>query len=184
MRDGIAVHNGGGEQFLVSGKVNFDSHHAALLFDALPPLIKVPGASPQAAVLRWALEQLASELRSPGPGGALVSTHLVHLMLVQILRIHLGALSCGAPAGWLSALADPRIGAALGAIHAEPGRGWTLEALARVAGVSRTVFAQRFKALAGTTVMNYLTRWRMHTAAGTAAQRRREHFRHRVFAGL
>ena len=60
MRDGIAVHNGGGEQFLVSGKVNFDSHHAALLFDALPPLIKVPGASPQAAVLRWALEQLAS----------------------------------------------------------------------------------------------------------------------------
>ena len=45
--DGIAVHNGGGEQFLVSGKVNFDSHHAALLFDALPPLIKVPGASPQ-----------------------------------------------------------------------------------------------------------------------------------------
>lgn len=165
VRDGIAVHNGGGEQFLVSGKVNFDSHHAALLFDALPPLIKVPGASPQAAVLRWALEQLASELRSPGPGGALVSTHLVHLMLVQILRIHLGALSCGAPAGWLSALADPRIGAALGAIHAEPGRGWTLEALARVAGVSRTVFAQRFKALAGTTVMNYLTRWRMHTAA-------------------
>lgn len=116
-------------------------------------------------MLRWALEQLASELRSPGPGGALVSTHLVHLMLVQILRIHLGALSCGAPAGWLSALADPRIGAALGAIHAEPGRGWTLEALARVAGVSRTVFAQRFKALAGTTVMNYLTRWRMHTAA-------------------
>ena len=87
-------------------------------------------------------------------------------MLVQILRIHLGALSCGAPAGWLSALADPRIGAALGAIHAEPGRGWTLEALARVAGVSRTSLrAQRFKALAGTTVMNYLTRWRMHTAA-------------------
>ena len=76
-----------------------------------------------------------------------------------------------------------RIGAALGAIHAEPGRGWTLEALARVAGVSRTVFAQRFKALAGTTVMNYLTRWRMHTAA----ERLRsgdEHFRHRVFAGL
>ena len=104
-------------------------------------------------------------------------------MLVQILRIHLGALLCGAPAGWLSALADPRIGAALGAIHAEPGRGWTLEALARVAGVSRTVFAQRFKALAGTTVMNYLTRWRMH-GGRTAAQRRREHFRHRVFAGL
>ena len=161
--------------------MNFDSHHAALLFDALPPLIKVPGASPQAAVLRWALEQLASGCVVRVPA-ALVSTHLVHLMLVQILRIHLGALSCGAPAGWLSALADPRIGAALGAIHAEPGRGWTLEALARVAGVSRTVFAQRFKALAGTTV-NYLTRWRMHTAA----ERLRsgdEHFRHRVFAGL
>ena len=163
--------------------MNFDSHHAALLFDALPPLIKVPGASPQAAVLRWALEQLASELRSPGPGGALVSTHLVHLMLVQILRIHLGALSCGAPAGWLSALADPRIGAALGAIHAEPGRGWTLEALARVAGVSRTVRAALQGA--GGNHGDELPDALAHAHGGrTAAQRRREHFRHRVFAGL
>ena len=50
-------------------------------------------------------------------------------------------------------------------MHADPVRHWTLEALARVAGVSRTVFAQRFKALVGRTAMDYLTRWRMLVAA-------------------
>jgi AraC-like DNA-binding protein len=50
-------------------------------------------------------------------------------------------------------------------MHADPAHPWTLEALARVAGVSRTVFAQRFKALVGSTVMDYLTRWRMLQAA-------------------
>lgn len=45
-RDGIAVHNGGGEVFLISGRFGFSGQHAALLFDALPPIINIPKASP------------------------------------------------------------------------------------------------------------------------------------------
>lgn len=47
-RDGIAVHNGGGEVFLISGRFGFSGQHAALLFDALPPIINIPKASPRA----------------------------------------------------------------------------------------------------------------------------------------
>jgi len=162
--EGIAVHNGGGEVFLISGRFDFSGHHAAVLFDALPPMVHIPGASAQAKVLRWALDQWSCELRSPQPGGALMSTHLAHLMLVQVLRLHLEQGN-GLPQGWFLALTDRGIGAAVGAIHAEPARAWTLEALARVAGMSRTVFAQRFKALAGRTAMDYLARWRMLLAA-------------------
>lgn len=163
-RDGVAVHNGGGEVFLISGRFDFSGSHAAVLFDALPPIVNIPGTSGQAEVLRWSLDQLASELRTPRPGGALMSTHLVHLMLVQVLRLFMGT-SSELPKGWFLALTDRQISPAIGAMHAEPAHHWTLEELARIAGISRTVFAQRFKALVGSTAMEYLARWRMLVAA-------------------
>lgn len=163
-RHGIAVHNGGGEMFLISGRFAFSGNHAAALFDALPPIINIPKASSQAEVLRWSLDQLASELRHAQPGGVLMSTHLAHLMLVQVLRLFL-VTSSELPQGWFLALTDRQISPAIGAMHAQPARHWTLEELARIAGVSRTVFAQRFKALVGSTAMDYLARWRMLLAA-------------------
>jgi AraC-like DNA-binding protein len=140
-RDDIAIHNGGGEVFLISGRFAFSSRHAPVLFEALPSIIHVPRASAEAEVLRWSLDQLGSELRHPQPGGTLVSVYLVHLMLVQVLRLHLVSASADLPTGWFRALSDQRISSAVGAIHAEPARRWTLEELARIAGVSRTIFA-------------------------------------------
>ena len=163
-RDGLAVHNGGGEVFLISGRFDFSGNHAAVLFDALPPIVHIPKASSQADILRWSLDQLAGELQDPQPGGALLSTHLVHLMLIQVLRLFLDS-EPDLPQGWFRALTDRQVSRALKAMHAEPARPWTLEALARVAGVSRTVLAQRFKALVGSTAMDYLTRWRMLQAS-------------------
>lgn len=163
-RQGVATHNGGGEVFLISGRFDFSAPHAGVLFDALPPLINIPRASSQAEILRWSLDQWASELRNPQPGGVLMSTHLAHLMLVQVLRLFLASAS-GLPQGWFLALTDRQISPAVAAMHAEPARRWTLEALARTAGLSRTVFAQRFKALVGITAMDYLGRWRMLVAA-------------------
>ncbi|CAG2145034.1 AraC family transcriptional regulator [Cupriavidus numazuensis] len=163
-RDGIATHNGGGDVFLISGRFSFADRHAAVLFDALPPVMNIPKASSQAEVLRWSLDQWASELRHPRPGGVLMSTHLAHLMLVQVLRLFLET-SSDLPKGWFLALTDRQISPAIASMHAEPARHWTLEELARIAGISRTVFAQRFKALVGSTAMDYLARWRMLLAA-------------------
>jgi AraC-like DNA-binding protein len=66
--------------------------------------------------------------------------------------------------GLLFALADPQIRIAITCIHGKPGYPWTLQELADRVGMSRTVFAQRFKQRVGTTVMEYLTRWRMSLA--------------------
>ncbi|WP_028206031.1 AraC family transcriptional regulator [Paraburkholderia nodosa] len=161
-RDGIAVHNGGGDVLLIGGFFTFSSEHAALLLSALPPFAKPPRSSNQAAVLRWSLDQLKSELREGMPGGVLVANHLLHLMLVQMLRLHTTTVtSADSPAGWLRGLSDRRIQAAISAMHAEPARHWRLEELARIAGLSRTIFAQRFKRLVGETTMSYLMHWRM-----------------------
>ena len=59
---------------------------------------------------------------------------------------------------------DPDIGRVLSAIHLEPSRNWTVEALARVMGASRSGFAERFATIVGETPARYLTQVRMHQA--------------------
>jgi AraC-like DNA-binding protein len=67
--------------------------------------------------------------------------------------------------GWLFALADKRMQAAINAMHECPGRRWTLQAMAERAAMSRTTFALKFKGVVGLSPMDYLTRWRMMLAA-------------------
>ena len=67
--------------------------------------------------------------------------------------------------GWLSALADKQLCSAINAMHRDPAHRWTLQELAKCTGMSRSVFALRFKETVGTTAMNYLSRWRMLKAA-------------------
>ena len=113
--------------------------------------------------LRWALERLRHELTETQPGSVLIAKHLAHMMLVQALRIYLSN-GAGRSVGWLFALADPQLAAAIGAVHANPGKSWTLTTLAQMAGMSRSKFAQRFKEITGNSPIEYLIRWRMLVA--------------------
>jgi len=161
-KDGIATCNGGGDFFLIGGRFAFEGDHAGLLFDAMPSIVHVRDASNQAAVLRWSLEQLALELKQGSPCGALMADHLAQIMLLQVLRLWLAS---GKQSGWLGALADQRLTRALGAMHTEPERRWTLAELAGLAGMSRTTFAERFRDVVGQTPLDYLAGWRMRLAA-------------------
>jgi AraC-like DNA-binding protein len=156
---GVASVNGGGDLFLVGGHFILDGDHAAILLGGLPPIVHIRKEADR-AVLRWSLEQMMQELREPQPGGFLVAQHLAHMMLVQALRLHLAEGASGG-VGWLFALADKQMSAAIGAIHADPAHRWTLAALAERAGMSRSTFALRFKETVGASPMDYLTRWRM-----------------------
>ena len=156
---GIASCNGGGDFLLVGSRFALTGDHAGILLGVLPPIVHIRKESDQAA-LRWSLERMMQELRERQPGNLLVAQHLAHMMLVQALRLHLAeGLSGGV--GWLFALADQQIGAAISAMHEEPAHRWTLQNLAERARLSRSTFALKFKATVGATPMEYLTRWRM-----------------------
>jgi AraC-like DNA-binding protein len=86
------------------------------------------------------------------------------MMLVQALRLHLSEGLKGG-VGWLFALADKQMNAAISAMHENPAYRWTLEALGSSVGMSRSIFALKFKEMVGTPPMEYLTRWRMMLAA-------------------
>jgi AraC-like DNA-binding protein len=159
-RDGaVATLNGGGDCFGIGGWFDFAGDHAGILLGVLPPIVHIRKDADR-AVLRWSLERMMQELLEPRPGGLLVTRHLAHMVLVQALRLHLAEGSSGG-VGWLFALADGQMSAAINAMHQDPARRWTLQALAAQAGMSRSSFAQKFKQAVGVSPMDYLTRWRM-----------------------
>jgi AraC-like DNA-binding protein len=80
------------------------------------------------------------------------------MIFFQALRLHLDE---GKGVGWLFALSDKNVRAAIAAIHREPARHWTVVALAIEVGMSRSGFAARFGQLVGDEPIEYLTRWRM-----------------------
>jgi AraC-like DNA-binding protein len=161
--DRVAVVNGGGECCIVGGHFAFSGNHARILLDVLPSIAHI-GKEQDKAAMRWALERMRQELSDPRPGGFLVAQHLAHMMLVQALRLYLADGPQGG-VGWLFALADAQISAAIQAMHSKPAHHWTLEDLAAEAGMSRSAFAQRFKATVGQSPMDYLARWRMLVAS-------------------
>lgn len=151
--------------FLIGGRFAFGDD-ARLLFDGLPPVAVIKSGSDQASVLSWALHRLAHELATPSPGSSIVVQHLGHIMLVQVLRLYLAQDGSSTPS-WLLAVSDPRIGAVIQAIHTDPARPWTVQDLARVASVSRSTLALRFKQKAGVAPLEYVSRWRMQLATGS-----------------
>ena len=160
---GVATLNGGGDVLILGGHFDFSGAQTEILLGAMPTIVSLQDEADKAG-LRWALDRMRQELFGSRPGGRLVVQHLAHLMLVQALRLYL-AHGEGRGVGWLFALGDPRIGPAIRAVHADPGARWSLSDLAAEAGMSRSRFALRFKAVCGFSPMDYLTRWRMALAA-------------------
>lgn len=159
---GIALHKGGGDCFLVSSRFALTGNHAGMLLGMLPPIVHIRKDSDQ-PVLRWPVELMMRELRERQPGGFLLVQHLAHMMLIEALRLHLAdGLKGGV--GWLFALADKQMGAAINAMHENPACRWTLQTLAEKAGMSRSTFALKFKQTVGKSPMEYLTHWRMLVA--------------------
>lgn len=141
------------------------------LLQALPPLLRIRRPPGGADLLDRLVELAMAEVRLARPGGESIRLRLSELMFVEALRRHLAAQTAERP-GWLSGLRDPQVGRALGLLHSEPARDWTLDGLARAAGVSRSVLAERFAATLGQTPMRYLALWRMQLAARQLADGR------------
>ena len=156
--DAVAPSDGAGS-YIVGGHFLLASSHADILLGALPPIVHIQKESDKAA-MRWSLERMKDELRDPQPGSTLVAQQLAYMMLVQALRLHLVDAARGG-VGWLFALADQQLSPAITCMHQDPAHRWTIQELAERAGMSRSIFALRFKEKAGATPMEYLTRWRM-----------------------
>ena len=160
------VYGGGGAMTrLVCGYLACDARLARMLLGGLPPLLRVSVRGSNAGVwLEASVRYALAEARSPRPGGAGVLAKLAEVLFIEVLRLYVNEQSAGR-SGWLAAVGDRVVGAALTQLHTRPAHAWTLETLARTAGTSRSVLAERFQHLVGSAPMEYLTQWRMLLAA-------------------
>ncbi|MFB9791997.1 AraC family transcriptional regulator [Shinella granuli] len=151
---------GAGPDFLcLSGRMDL-TETARFLTDTLPPIIVVRSDSPVAGRLHWLVGRLEDELSSNAPGSTAMARQIMQMIFIELLR-NLPEERTGS---WLAALSDPRIGAALRAIHDAPHRVWRLDELAGISHLSRSRFSARFRAAVGRAPMDYVLRWRMTLA--------------------
>jgi AraC-like DNA-binding protein len=109
------------------------------------------------------LNRVVDEVTGHRIGAAFAIQQQGQLLVLEVLRAYI-AQTAELPPGWLRLLTDERLRPAVKLMHAEPGRPWRLEELARASAMSRTSFAERFRAVAGVPPLNYLNGWRMQLA--------------------
>jgi AraC-like DNA-binding protein len=136
------------------------------LLAALPRVIHLAAgaADRSSAWLATLMDLAAKECGASRPGSENVLARLSELMFVETIRGYLETLP-ETGTGWLAGLRDPMIGQSLAALHENARAPWTVEELARRAGLSRSVFAERFTAMVGEPPMQYLALWRMQLAS-------------------
>ncbi len=167
----VALYGGGGAPTtIVCGSLSFD--HASLkpITQLLPSFILMKADQARTLALNNTVQALASEMAEQAPGSEVVANRLAEVLFIQVLRAHIASRP-DHNKGWLRAVFDPQVGAALNAIHDSVDTPWTVESLAEAAGMSRSAFAVRFKELLGQTPLEYVTEWRMQKAMQFLQQR-------------
>jgi AraC-like DNA-binding protein len=158
-------HGGGGERTRVlCGFLATSVSHPAIA-EVLPPLLTISvedGAA--AAWIESSFRFVGQGVMRGDPESIPLLGKLAELLFIEAVRRHVASLPPDHH-GWLAGLRDPVVGRALALLHGQKDRRWTVDELAREAGASRSVFADRFTSLIGEAPIRYLTRHRLQQAA-------------------
>ncbi|KQU80660.1 DNA-binding protein [Rhizobacter sp. Root16D2] len=167
---GPTTHNmraggGGARSLIVCCSLEFDEPAVHPLTQLMPAVLVLRRADASDPALPALLSLMAAEVASRRVGAATVMARLADAVVTCMVRswaeTHAEDLK-----GWMAGARDAQIGRALAAIHRQPGHLWTVVALAAIAGLSRSVFTERFSAAVGLSPARYLAHWRMHVAGG------------------
>lgn len=159
-------HGGGGDTTrMVCGFIESREFLYAPVFRSLPPLlIERTGDGEVSALITSMVREILKLADAATPGCELMLGRLMEGLFVEVVRRHAQSLPQETK-NWFAACSDPIVGRALGAIHRDPSRTWTVHELAREAGTSRSVLSERFAALVGQPPIEYLASWRIQLAA-------------------
>jgi AraC-like DNA-binding protein len=148
---------------LFCGHFEFAEGMGHPVFDALPRLIHLSHAETRnAAWFEPVMQFVVTEVRGGFAGADAIAHRLTEIVFIQVIRRFVDR--AGETIGPLAGILDPQLGRALSAVHAMPQEDWTVASMAREAGLSRTLFAERFAKLMGMTPLGYVTQWRLNLA--------------------
>ncbi len=148
---------------LICGHFSFDREIDHPLMRSLPAMMHVKNNdAQQTAWLATTSQLIIQESSAKRPGSSLILERLAEVLLIHVFRAYL--IQHKQHQGFPKALLNPHISISIDAMHSNPEYPWTIEGLARKAGMSRTAFAVLFKELTGSTPMQYCLNWRMTLA--------------------
>lgn len=157
---------------MLGGYFRFDPANAALLMSLLPRIVVVRGGQTGSTRLGRLVELIAEEVDAEHAHRDAVLQRLVEVLMIEAIRLHTATALDDRQQGLIAGLSDPLLVDALHEIHADLGRDWTVEQLARISAVSRAAFARRFTDVLGMPPMRYLLGWRMALAKDLLRSRR------------
>ena len=148
------------ETILIGGHFEFGTSTQHPFMTSLPKVIQIDNSN--VAVNLW-MQSIASfmneETCTEKLGSKIILGRLAEVLFILIIRSYLERTDI--EEGFLLALKDERISNSLKVMHEAPQKEWSLNQLAAVAGMSRSLYAKEFKRLAGDTPLGYLTNWRI-----------------------
>lgn len=141
----------------VCAHISFEAGAANPIASALPDCVCIPLSQLPDCVS--VLTLLFAEAEASNCGRQALLDRLFEVILIQLLRqlMENGSTQVGLLAGF----AHAQLRRALVAIHQAPEKDWSVESLAAVAGMSRSVFSNQFREAVGETPASYLQRWRI-----------------------
>ena len=160
----VLIRGGASErEQVICGYLGCDARPFNPLLATLP---RVMHLKPQGEgdVLHRLVELAVGESAVPRAGGDCVLSRVSELLFVEVVRRYVAQLPPES-VGWFAGLRDENIGRALQKLHERPAHDWSLEELAKQAGLSRSVLAERFARLVGMPPIQYLAQWRIQLAA-------------------
>jgi AraC-like DNA-binding protein len=161
-QDTVRVGDGQRDSVLMCGFLGCDATPFNPLLASLPRMLHLPRVGD--GWLSTLPSQVLREWRNPRSGSATVLTRLAEVMFIEVLREYIATMEV-AQGGWLAALKDPVVSAALACMHERPADDWTIAELAKQVAASRSVVAERFTDVVGIPPMQYLAKWRIQLAA-------------------
>lgn len=165
--EGVLVYGGDpkpdADTNLICGHFTFADGADHPLLRAMPPyLLVTAGMRAQAPWLDELIRLISRQMFAGSPGVTASVIRLSEAMFIEVIRT---CADANEPLrSVLDAMADPRIGRALGLMHRRLDEDWTLAGIAREVGMSRSRFADQFQALLGCAPMTYLSDLRLQKA--------------------
>ncbi|HET6176130.1 MAG TPA: AraC family transcriptional regulator [Candidatus Sulfotelmatobacter sp.] len=162
----VSRFGGGGEVTrFICGYMACEPRLSQIFLSGLPSVFKVSIRNDASG--RWLENSIrfsVNEADTSRAGGEAVMAKLSEVLFVETLRAYITHLP-PEQTGWLAGARDPEVGRTLALMHRNPAHPWTIATLAKEAGASRSVLAERFRYYLNETPMAYLTRWRLQLGA-------------------
>jgi AraC-like DNA-binding protein len=163
--DELQLGGGGAPTRIICGYLSFDPILCRPVLAALPRVLTVRlRGDEKTDWLERSFVYAVAQAAGTEPGGEGVLAKLSEVLVVETLRRYISQLS-ESQTGWLAGLRDRVVGKCLALMHERPAHPWTLESLAREAGASRSVLAEKFTHYVGQAPIQYLGKWRMALAS-------------------